>query len=141
MPSDRRYVFLLNTAQRALQRHLDRQAAEETGISVTHAGALFVLQRQDGALSGEVAAALDIAASAMTGLADRMVKAGLIERCADEADGRLSRLWLTKSGRAAAALAKKQLGPLNEVLTAGFDEHELDVVSRWLAAVRERFPG
>ncbi|MFL9870049.1 MarR family winged helix-turn-helix transcriptional regulator [Paraburkholderia megapolitana] len=140
MALDRRYVFLLNTAQRALQRYLDRQAAEQTGISVTHAGALFVLQREDGALSGEVAAALDIAPSAMTGLADRMVKAGLIERRMDEFDGRSSRLWLTKSGRAAATQAKKQLGPLNEALTEGFDDHELDVVCRWLAAVRERFP-
>lgn len=139
MAQDRRYVFLLNTAQKALQRYLERQVSEQSGASVAQAAALFVLQRQDGALSGEVAVALDIAPSAMTGLADRMVKGGLIERRADEDDGRNSRLWLTKVGRAAAVSATKQLGPLNAKLTDGFDDRELDVVCRWLAAVRERF--
>lgn len=139
MTHDRRYIFLLNTAQKRLQRHIEQQTERRIGISAVQAGALFILQKQDGALSGELAAALDIAPSAMTGLADRMARAGLIERRTDAIDRRINRLWLTDSGREAASRALKELAPLNKTLSEGFSEAEMAVVSRWLAVVQQRF--
>ena len=139
MTHDRRYIFLLNMAQKRLQRHIEQQTERRIGISAVQAGALFILQKQDGALSGELAAALDIAPSAMTGLADRMARAGLIERRTDAIDRRINRLWLTDSGREAASRALKELAPLNKTLSEGFSEAEMAVVSRWLAVVQQRF--
>lgn len=138
MSHDRRYIFLLNMAQKRLQRHIEQQTEQRAGISAAQAGALFILQKQDGALSGELAAALDIAPSAMTGLADRMARAGLIERRTDALDRRINRLWLTDSGRDAAARALAELAPLNKTLSEGFSEEEMAVVSRWLGTVRQR---
>ncbi|MCV4340571.1 MarR family winged helix-turn-helix transcriptional regulator [Pseudomonas capsici] len=138
MAHDRRYVYLLNAAQKSLSRYIERHISNRAGISATQAGALFVLNGQDGALSGEVALALDIAPSAMTGLADRMVKSGLIERRVDEHDKRSYRLWLTEAGRTAILQASGELAPLNEKLTQAFSDEEMEVVSRWLAAVRDR---
>ncbi len=138
MEHDRRYIYLLNAAQKNLARHIKRHVSNTAGISATQAGALFVIRAQDGALSGEVATALDIAPSAMTGLADRMVSSGLIDRRVDEHDRRSYRLWLTDSGRAAAEQATSELGPLNTRLTEGFTDTELAVVSRWLTAVCQR---
>ncbi|MHA6197043.1 MarR family winged helix-turn-helix transcriptional regulator [Pseudomonas wadenswilerensis] len=139
MSHDRRYVLLLNTAQKRLRRHLEQSAEQRAGISVVQAGALFALLKQDGALSTEVASQLDIAPSAMTGLADRMVRAGLLERRVDEQDKRINRLWLTDHGREVAALAQGELAPLNQTLGEGFSSEEMQVVSRWLTAVAERF--
>ena len=139
MSHDRRYIYLLNMAQKRLQRYIEQQTEQRAGISAVQAGALFILQKQDGALSGELAAALDIAPSAMTGLADRMARAGLIERRTDTVDRRINRLWLTDDGRAAAAHAIKELTPLNQTLSEGFSEEEMAVVSRWLGAVQQRF--
>ena len=139
MTHDRRYIFLLNMAQKRLQRHIEQQTERRIGISAVQAGALFILQKQDGALSGELAAALDIAPSAMTGLADRMARAGLIERRTDAIDRRINRLWLTDSGREAASRALAELAPLNKTLSEGFSEAEMAVVSRWLAVVQQRF--
>jgi DNA-binding MarR family transcriptional regulator len=139
MTHDRRYIFLLNMAQKRLQRHIEQQTERRIGISAVQAGALFILQKQDGALSGELATALDIAPSAMTGLADRMARAGLIERRTDAIDRRINRLWLTDSGREAASRALKELAPLNKTLSEGFSEAEMAVVSRWLAVVQQRF--
>ncbi|RKH23088.1 MarR family transcriptional regulator [Corallococcus praedator] len=139
MAHDRRYVFLLTRAQKRLQRHIERHTADQTGISAVQAGALFVMLRQDGALSGDLATALDIAPSAVTGLADRMVRAGLIERRIDTDDKRITRLWLTKLGREVGTRALADLGPLNATLTEGFSKDEMTVVSRWLTAVNERF--
>ncbi|WP_407729238.1 MarR family winged helix-turn-helix transcriptional regulator [Pseudomonas helleri] len=138
MKHDRRYIYLLNSAQKSLARHIERHVSNTAGISATQAGALFVIRAQDGALSGEVASALDIAPSAMTGLADRMVKSGLIDRRIDGQDKRSYRLWLTETGREAALLATTELAPLNATLTQDFTDKELEVVSRWLTAVRQR---
>ena len=139
MEHDRRYMYLLSTAQKRLRRRLEQQAESRAGISVVQAGALFALLRQDGLLSTELASQLDIAPSAMTGLADRMLRGGLVERRVDERDKRINRLWLTAHGREVALTAQGELGPLNQSLTQGFSDAEMAVVSRWLKAVAERF--
>jgi DNA-binding MarR family transcriptional regulator len=76
----------------------------------------------------------------MTGLADRMAKAGLITRHADSDDGRATRLYLTDDGHAALKRARVLLRELNGKLCDGFSDDELDVVARWLHALQERFP-
>ena len=58
---------MLNIGQRRVQRWIDRKAETETRASAAQAGALFCLAKQDGALIGEVGAALQLAPSAMTG--------------------------------------------------------------------------
>ena len=75
----------------------------------------------------------------MTGLADRMLRGGLVERRVDERDKRINRLWLSAHGREVALTAQGELGPLNQSLTQGFSDAEMAVVSRWLKAVAERF--
>ena len=139
MEHDRRYMYLLSTAQKRLRRRLEQQAESRAGVSVVQAGALFALLRQDGLLSTELASQLDIAPSAMTGLADRMLRGGLVERRVDERDKRINRLWLSAHGREVALTAQGELGPLNQSLTQGFSDAEMAVVSRWLKAVAERF--
>jgi DNA-binding MarR family transcriptional regulator len=88
----------------------------------------------------EAAAALDLGAPGMSGLAERTEKAGLIERRADETDGRVSRLWLTEAGRTARQKAKRRMTDLNARLTEGFTEEEIDVVARWLTSLQSKFP-
>lgn len=139
MTFERRYFWLLNRAQKRLHRHLEQRAEQQAGISVVQAGALFALQRQDGAISSELAVELDIAPSAMTGLADRMIRLGLLERRVDEQDKRINRLWLTEHGREVVGRARAELAPFNQTLAEGFSEAEMQVVSRWLAAVVQRF--
>jgi DNA-binding MarR family transcriptional regulator len=76
----------------------------------------------------------------MTGLADRMAKAGLLTRHADSDDGRATRLFVTDEGRAAFKRARVLLRELNGKLCDGFSDDELDVVARWLHALQQRFP-
>ncbi|MGS0891273.1 MarR family winged helix-turn-helix transcriptional regulator [Burkholderia stagnalis] len=140
MSERRRLFFLLNLGQRRVQRWVDRNAGTDARASAAQAGVLFYLAKEDGALIGEVGAALQLAPSAMTGLADRMAKAGLIARHADSDDGRATRLFLTDDGQAALKHARVVLRELNEKLCDGFSEAELDVVGRWLHALQERFP-
>ena len=94
---DRRLVFLLNVAQRRLQRWVATKT-EKNGVTAAQSGLLFILGQRDGALMGEAGAALDLGPPGISGLVDRMTAAGLIKRRADPDDGRAWRLWLTPIG-------------------------------------------
>ena len=134
-----RLVFLLNVAQRRLQRWMAVRS-EKNGVTAAQSGLLFILGKRDGALIGEAGAALDLGPPGISGLVDRMAALGLIERRADPEDGRAWRLWLTPAGRAAMAQSKAGLVEVNARLTDGFSEAEIDVVARWLATMQTRFP-
>ena len=136
---EHRLVFLLNVAQRRLQRWVATRN-ETIGATPAQSGLLFILGKRDGALMGEAGAALDLGPPGISGLVDRMSAAGLIERRADPDDGRAWRLWLTQAGRAALAQSKAGLTEVNARLTDGFSEAEIDVVARWLTGLQSKFP-
>jgi DNA-binding MarR family transcriptional regulator len=136
---DRRLIFLLNVAQRRLQRFVAAQT-RESGVTSAQSGLLFVLGSRDGVSMGEAGAALDLGMPGISGLAERMAEAGLIEKRADPADGRASRLWLTVAGRKALARTRSRVAELNARLANGFSDAEIDIVSRWLTSVQSKFP-
>jgi DNA-binding MarR family transcriptional regulator len=134
-----RLVYLLNVGQRRLQRWTQARTALG-GVTAAQSGLLFFLMKNDGALMSEAAAALDLGAPGMSGLADRTERAGLISRHADENDRRASRLWLTDEGRTAAKRSRAGLTELNARLTEGFSAAEIEVVARWLGSLQDKFP-
>lgn len=136
---ERRFVFLLNVAQRRLQRWIAAQAPDSRATAA-QSGLLLVLGQRDGILMGEAGAALDLGPPGISGLVDRMMAAKLIQRRPDPEDGRAWRLWLTPAGRAALAETKAGLVEINARLTDGFSETELDVVARWLTSFQRKFP-
>jgi len=91
-------------------------------------------------LLGEAGAALDLGMPGISGLVERTVEAGLIEKRADPDDGRAWRLWLTAAGRRARERAKAGAAELNARLMEGFTDAEIDIVARWLKAVQTKFP-
>jgi DNA-binding MarR family transcriptional regulator len=136
---EHRLVFLLNVAQRRLQRWMAARTLYR-GVTAAQSGLLFMLGQRDGVLMGEAGAALDLGPPGISGLVDRMAAANLIRRRADPDDGRAWRLWLTPSGRAALAQSKAGLAEINARLTDGFSEAEIDVVARWLTSLQSKFP-
>jgi DNA-binding MarR family transcriptional regulator len=132
-------IFLLNVAQRRLHRFLAART-QRGGVTAAQSGLLFVLGRRNGALMGEAGSALDLGMPGISGLAERMVEAGLIEKRADPDDGRAWRLWLTTAGQKALVRSKANVAELNARLTEGFTDEEIDIVARWLNHVRTTFP-
>lgn len=146
MPKERshrpRLVFLLNSAQRRLQAWigvLHAQTMREGGTPPTAAqgGALFVLARQDGATMGQLATELDLAPSAVSGLVQRLEALGWVQRRPCPEDARTQRVWLQSAGQAQLAPLRDALAHINERLTAGFTETELQTVARWLTHVQQ----
>jgi DNA-binding MarR family transcriptional regulator len=136
---DRRLIFLLSVAHRRVQRCIAARTRDD-GVTSAQSGLLFVLGRRDGVLMGEAGAALDLGMPGISGLAERMAEAGLIEKRADPDDGRAFRLWLTAAGRKALVRSKAGAAELNRQLMDGFTEAEIDIVSRWLTATQHKFP-
>lgn len=134
-----RFVFLLNVGLRSIERWLDSRTDRPSTLSSAQVGALFFLQKQDGALIGDIAQALSIGAPAMTGMANRMEQAGLIARVRDTGDGRAIRLYLTEEGQSARRRAQADLKLLNAKLTEGFTDDEMQVVARWLEKLPDQF--
>jgi DNA-binding MarR family transcriptional regulator len=130
-----RFVFLLNRAQRVLQRWVETRPGGWEGISSAQAGVLLILAARGGATIGELATDLKVAPAAVTNLSKRMQAAGLVERVADEHDARLTRLRITPAGEQAGAAARTALAGLNERITRGFSDAELATVARWLEQV------
>ncbi len=136
-----RLVFLLNRAQRVLQRWIENAPQAWDGISSAQVGLLFFLASRNEAAIGEIAQGLDVAPAAVTNLSKRMEVADLVERCADAHDGRLTRLRLTPAGERANAQAGIVLKDLNLQLRAGFSDDEMATVARWLKHVCDLAPG
>jgi len=132
-----RFVFLLNQAQRRLQRWTETRPGTWEGISTAQVGLLFLLASRNQATIGEIAHTLQVAPAATTNLSKRMEAAGLIERIADQDDGRVTRLRLTPAGEEASVRSKEMLKQLNERISDGFSSDELAIVARWLLHVSD----
>jgi len=135
-------VFLLGSAQRRLQMWIAAQQARvaaEAGTAPTPAqgGVLFVLSQQDGATMGQIAAALDLAPSAVSGLIQRMEALGWVARQTCEQDARTQRVWLQPAGQALLQPLRQATRRINARLAAGFSDEELQTVARWLRHVQQ----
>ena len=129
----------MSLAQHRLFKTCDAAFREPLGISSTHLGVLWFLEKNPGALLKDVGDALGINASAITALIGRMEEAGLVRRQPSNDDQRAIHLFATTSGLARAAAARPALGRLNVRLTDGFSEREIATVARFLDAILERF--
>ena len=102
----------------------------------TQSGALFSFDDDgEGMLIGELGAKLGLGQSATSGLVQRLVAAGFVERSEEETDGRAARLQLSRLGRERRKEAARRAQALNAALLKGFSEDEVAVVARWLAHV------
>lgn len=139
MPArDQRFVYLLNVAHKRMQQWV--QAASDGGTAARH-GLLMAVRSDDaGVPLGDLCRALDLSASSLSGLIDRMNRSGLVERVPDAEDGRAFRLRLTAAGCEARQAAVRRAQELNERLRDGFTDDELAIVARWLGSMTEKFP-
>jgi DNA-binding MarR family transcriptional regulator len=136
---ERRLFFLLAQAQRALARRADAALLAEHGVTSAQAAALMFLAKNDASALTRLADGLALNAPAVTGLANRLEKLGLVERKDDPDDGRSYRLTLTAEGRARAAAIVPRVRALQTELTRGFSADEMDVVVRFLGSLVTRF--
>jgi MarR family transcriptional regulator, organic hydroperoxide resistance regulator len=115
---DRRLFLLIEIAARRLNREADKRLKAEAGVSAAQAGVLFLLLRRGQRRMGSLSKTLSLNPPAVTGLVDRMVRAGLVTKTTDQTDGRGAMVTLTPEGTQAAERADGVLRELNAGLEA-----------------------
>lgn len=133
-----RIFFLIKLAHAALTRAAEREAAARGGVTGVQLGALFVLAARGPVLMKDLAEALSINNSAITGLVSRMEEAGLAARSGDETDGRAVKVGATHKGAKAAAAALPIVRAMNEAALDGFTKPEIAVIARFLTELPAR---
>ena len=136
---NKRLIYKLNTARHSLMKYLDGQSRELLDVSVAQMTTLMILHEQDGCLMKDLAQRLMLDRSAVTGLAKRMEARGLITKSPCHEDTRATRLFMTKTGKAMLGDGVGLLQGVNQQMTEGFSDEEIETVSRFLKHVAHTF--
>lgn len=136
---DKRLFFLLSMAQRKLFNHVDKVCEKEFDASVTQLAALLYLVKHQGCSQKELAKAICLNKSAITGLIARMEKNDLVERLTDSEDARAMKLFPTQSGAQKAQDLIPYIDQLNTLFSEEFSEEEIQTVLRFLNFIIQRF--
>jgi DNA-binding MarR family transcriptional regulator len=140
MIKDDRLIFLVFSAQQKLKVYLNSAlTASGVRITVAQAGILFLLKQQDGRSMTELSQILGIDNSTMTGLTDRLEKAGFLNRRANPGDRRTSLIHITPQGLDEVDGAKAVIRRVNEEIKTGFSGKEIEVFKRVLNGFFDKF--
>ncbi|HEY0737873.1 MAG TPA: MarR family transcriptional regulator [Herpetosiphonaceae bacterium] len=104
--------FLLGKAYQQVNAAAKRRLLPH-GVTPVQYAVLNVLWQQDARSGAELGERLQLDSATMTGVLDRLVSAGLIERQADAADRRINRVVLTEAGRSLQQPLDSEMDALN----------------------------
>ncbi len=140
MQADDRLIYLVFTAQQKLRNHLNGNLISG-GVKVTiaQAGILFLLKQQDGRTMTELSQVLGLDNSTITGLIDRLEKAGFVKRNSNPGDRRLSHIYVTPGGLEEANKAKNVIKKVNEEIKKDFSPGEIETFKSVLNSFFRKF--
>ncbi|MCQ6560784.1 MarR family transcriptional regulator [Paenibacillus mendelii] len=95
------------------------------------------LLEHDGQSQKELAMKMNVKPATLTVMINRMAKTGLVERRTDPLDQRVSRVYLTGSGRQAAVDVKEAVQQLEVRSFSRFSEDEKELFRRMLQQIHE----
>ena len=139
IPYDDRLIFLLGQARQRLYTHLDRVLVAQAGVTTAQAGALLFLMSHDDCLLQELSRGMMLDKSAITRMALRLEKKGLLTRLACAQDGRAVRVSLTAAGHRAASRCLTIVREHNAAIKEDFWPSEIESFSRILQTIIQRY--
>src|SRR5262245_29193426 len=118
-----------------LDRAFDNRAAEALGVNLTDLHALNIVQNRGGLTAGALAAEAGLTSGAVTGVVDRLERAGYARRVPDPADRRRVKIEVTDRFYARADEIWHPLGAeWHTELARRFTSAELDLIAEFLDA-------
>lgn len=118
---------------RVFARKLREHGVEK--INPAQGRILFVLWQEDGISIHELARRTSLGKSTLTGMLDRLERAGELRRAPAEGDRRKTLIFLTDKDRALRETYDRVSAEMNELYYAGFSPAEIDVFERDLARI------
>ncbi|MGE5381372.1 MAG: MarR family winged helix-turn-helix transcriptional regulator [Methylocystaceae bacterium] len=125
--------FRLGTLSRRIARYYNNRFAE-LGITLGQSFVLFSLLEHDGSNVKEIANAVQLDSPAVTGLVDRLIKEGLVERREDPGDRRSIQVYLTGNGRQIANKAMVIAQEFNLHMT---EDQDQEFMAAWEKRLEE----
>jgi DNA-binding MarR family transcriptional regulator len=110
---------------------------EALGLYRGQPSVLQALWEQEGLMHTELARRLQVQPATITKMLQRMEKAGFVARRPDPDDQRVSRVYLTETGRAVRADVQQVWRQLEEEAFAGFTLEERFLLRRFFLHIRE----
>jgi len=104
--------FLLGKAYQQVNQDAKRRLAPH-GVTPVQYALLKVLWERDDQSGVEIGGRLQLDSATITGVLDRLERAGFVARRADPRDRRVNRIVLTAQGRAAQAGLDREMAALN----------------------------
>lgn len=102
--------------------------AEKMGLSITEHKALDILSRQGAITAGQLAEVTGLTTGAITGMVDRLEKAGFVRRVPDPNDRRKIRIEAVTEKYEAMADVFESLGEAMDGLLGGYSDKELETI-------------
>ena len=125
---------------RAMRTQLSRGLAE-SGLYAGQDTVVQLLFEQDGLTPGALAQKLGVKAPTMTRTIGRMEVQGFVERRPDETDQRLTKVYLTESGRNSTELIARAVAACDELALKGFSDKEVRTLVRLLRTLDANLQG
>jgi len=121
-----------------LDRAFDNRAAEALGVNLTDLHALNIIENRGGVTAGALAAEAGLTTGAVTGVLDRLERAGYARRVPDPKDRRRVRIEATDHFYARAdEIWRPVAAEWQTELARRFSADELDVITEFLNATNE----
>jgi DNA-binding MarR family transcriptional regulator len=139
-PKDDRLIYLVFTAQQKLRTYL-KNAMSEAGVTITPAQSaiLFLLKKKNGQTMSGLSSVLSLDNSTLTGLVDRLERAGFVRRNAGTEDRRASHVFITDSGGEEIERARIVIRRVNDRIREDFTDGEIEAFRKVLRSFFERF--
>lgn len=137
--SQQRLFYEFDQAHRALITHVNKRLRTIYGVSSAQLAALFLIRERRLCTAADIARAVGIRKSAVSGLLSRLVKAGLVARRQHAEDGRRIVLRLTKEGENVRSSSIQEVKRLQAEWLAGLRPTEVDTFARVVTHTRIRF--
>ena len=132
---DRHVFFCLTQVIGARDREL-AQGLKDFGLRVPEWRALAALYSRRGCTTSQLAELATIDRTTLTRTVDRMQEAGWLERLADDADMRVTRLALTASGKKMFERIWPEVQRLNQLALEGLPKSDIQSLQRILERMR-----
>jgi DNA-binding MarR family transcriptional regulator len=121
-----------------LDRAFDNRAAEALGVNLTDLHALNIVENYGGLTAGALAAEAGLTSGAVTGVVDRLERAGYARRVRDATDRRRVQIEVTDHFYARAdAIWRPVSAEWRAELSRRFTGDQLDLISEFLDATNE----
>lgn len=100
----------------------------EMGLTTAQLRVMFLIRESPGVSAGELASRLSVTPPTISGIVDRLVKLGLIQRMEDITDRRLVRNHLTEDGEAACSRLERGSDLYSRRIIGAMDHKALEAL-------------